>query len=381
MLYYTLRNAVRNRRRALLTIAVFAVATGLLGFLGEIYRAMFLRAAPPEQALRLIVRNRSSFLTPLPESYGHAIEKIEGVRAVAPLGWFGGKYKDESDPTNFFAQYATDPAKLLRARLDIVLAPEAVQRFISNRTACIIGAPLAKRLNLHEGDHVSLRSDFATLELTVAGVYDAPVDNENLYFNREYEQQSYPSWMRGEVGLFLVGVNTGADTTTVPQSIDSMFRNSTASTRTETEQTFLLSFVEFIGNIKVFLGLVCTAFAILMLAASANACFLSVRERTSELGVLRAIGYRKDAIIRIVVGESALLAVVGTAIGCGLATLLCMGIRQGPMLPPQLKNLQLEPTTSILCLVLALTLATMSSIGPVAAVARAPIVSALRNLD
>lgn len=381
MFQYVIRNCFRNLRRTVLTVAGFSVSIALLGVLSAVYVAMFVQKGPPAQALRFIVRNKVSFTVPLPEAHGSAISRIPGVRAVAPLDWFGGIYKDENNPANFFAQYGTDPEQLLAARPELQLSSDARSAFVGQRTACIMGSPLAARLGLKSGDGVVLHNGPVVLELKLVGIYDAPVDNENLYFNREYVEQSLPAIDRGLVGVFLVAVRSQDDAATVPRLTDEAFRNSAAQTRTESERAFLLSFVSFVGDMETFLAVVCASVGLLMLLVAANSVLLSTRERTSETGILQALGFSRSSIVSLIVGESVVQAILGSILGCALAALLCYGIRQGPFLPPQLKTLSVGPSLAALCTVFAAALGAAAALLPGWRASRLSVVSATRVVD
>ena len=64
---FAFKNSLRNKRRTILTIASISVSLFLLGMLIAVYHAFYFRAAPPEQALRLVMRNRVSLAFTLPE--------------------------------------------------------------------------------------------------------------------------------------------------------------------------------------------------------------------------------------------------------------------------------------------------------------------------
>src|SRR5687767_15051100 len=104
-----LKNILRNRRRSILTILSVAVSLCLLGILMAIYHAFFFGEATPAQALRLITRNKVSLVFPMPIYYGDKIRQVPGVKELYVSQWFGGTYKDNRDPNNFFARYAVEP--------------------------------------------------------------------------------------------------------------------------------------------------------------------------------------------------------------------------------------------------------------------------------
>src|SRR4051794_3855442 len=131
---FAFKNSLRNKRRTLLTIASISVSLLLLGMLVAVYHLFYYRDAPPEEALRLVVRNRVSLAFPLPEYYGERIKRFQGVREVCPRSWFGGIYIDNR-PEHFFARFATDPEKIFLVYPEVKISPEQLKAFQSDRTA------------------------------------------------------------------------------------------------------------------------------------------------------------------------------------------------------------------------------------------------------
>ena len=186
------RNCFRNRRRSILTVISIAASLCLLGMLLTIYSTFFFTEATPDQALRLITRNRVSLANPLPLSYQQQIKQTPGVKEVMINQWFGGVYKDSRDPANFFARFAVEADKFATINPEFKLPESEQQAFVNDRTGCIVGRKTAVRHNLKPGERVTITGDIfpVTLELTVRGVYDGTVDNESLFFHYKYLNES-----------------------------------------------------------------------------------------------------------------------------------------------------------------------------------------------
>ena len=138
------KNSLRNRRRSLLTIFSIAASLCLLGVLMAMYHAFYLSEPSADSALRLITRNRISLANPMPASYKERIAQVPGVREVMIIQWFGGIYKD-SDFKNFFARFAVEPAKVFTIYPEYSVPEEQKKAFQAERTACMVGRPLAER--------------------------------------------------------------------------------------------------------------------------------------------------------------------------------------------------------------------------------------------
>jgi putative ABC transport system permease protein len=375
------KNAWRNRRRTSLTVASIGISLCLLGLLFAMYAAFYLAQPSPHQALRLVTRNRVSLTLPLPVYYKEKIRALPGVRDVGMSQWFGGAYKDSRDPNNFFARLAAEPDKLFALYGEWTLPNDQKQAFLSQRTACLVGRKLADRLKLNLGDRVTLVGDIfpVTLELTVRAIFDSPDNSDVMYFNWKYLEESIPLVRRSVVGTFNILAASPEDVPRVARAVDDTFRNSPFETKTETEQQFGLSFLSFLGNVKLFLLSICGAVTFTILLVSANTMAMSVRERIREVGILKTIGFTTGDVLATILGEAVLISLAGGLLGVLLAAALCQGMRRGPMGFGMLQNLGIQPATAAVCLALAVLIGLASALLPALAAARTTIVAAVRH--
>ncbi len=375
-----LKNAWRNRRRTMLTVTSIGVSLCLLGVLMAVYKAFYLTEATPEQARRLVVRNRVSLALSMPASYRDRIARVPGVQEVMVYQWFNGVYKDSRDPNNFFARFAIEPDKLFRVRGEMALPGDQKAAFLADRRGCIVGRRLADRLGFRPGDRINIAGDIfpVDLELTVRGIYDAPTNNEALYFNNQYLEEGLPPSRRGTAGAFYL-LAAGADSVPeVARAVDELFRNATVQTRTESEQAFTLSFLAFLGNVKVFLLSIFTAVTFTVLLVAANTMAMSVRERTREIGVLKTLGFRNREIRALILSEAALISAAGGAAGSAMAAVVCSVIRNGPATFDQVRNLNMDLPVALASLAVAVAVGLVSSIIPAWNAGRLSVVESIR---
>jgi putative ABC transport system permease protein len=382
-----LRNAVRNRRRSALTVASVAVSLCLLGVLLALYRRLFYGGdTTPGQAMRLVVHHKIALTQDLPIAYEEKIEQIPGVHAVTRLRWFGGTYKDARDPQNQFAQFAVEPQTLFDVYPEFRIAESERQAFLSQKTACVASRALADKLRWKPGERITLVGVMApiNLELTLAGIFDDPGGNAVLYFNWEYLRDSLPAGddRRDMIQQFYVEADSKDAVPEVARQIDDAFSFSPYPTKSDPEQAFMLSFVSFLGNLKLFLAAICGAVTFTILLVSANMISMSVRERTREVGILKTLGFSSGEILGMVVGEASLIALIGGLIGCLLAIGLCAAIgaalQNAPGFLSVIKGMSLSPLTAALTLAIALLLGLASSLVPGLSAARISILDALR---
>jgi putative ABC transport system permease protein len=387
-LSFVVKSALRSKRRAVLTMASVALSFCLLAVLMALYRALFLSApATPGQALRLVVHHKVSLTQDLPLSYEKKIAAIPGVKDVTSLRWFGGTYKDARDPRNNFAQFGIEPAHLFNVYPEFSMPQDEIAAFEQQKTACITSRALATKLGWKIGERINLVGTMMpmTLDLTLVGIFTDPGDTEVLYFNRDYLQDSLPSTdpRHDMVQQYYIETGSKNEVTSVASAVDGAFAESPAPTRTESEHAFMLSFVSFVGNVKVFLLAIGGAVTFTILLVSANTISMSVRERIREVGILKTLGFSSSEVLTMILSESAFIGLVGGIVGCAIAVALSLGIAQaahhGSAFVQSLRSFSLTPLSALATIAAALAISVVSALVPALSAARAPIVESLRH--
>lgn len=379
-----LKNSVRSRRRSVLTILSITASLCLLGILGAFYHMFFLADQTEQQALRLVVRNRVSLARPLPLYYGQEIASVPGVREVMVFQWFNGTYRDARDPNNFFPRYAVEAEKLAAVYPEYRLDPEQREAFLRERTACIVGRKLAERLGFSIGDHIVLQGDIypVDLDLTVRGIYDSERDNENLIFHNDYLREAMAGEGMGDfAGTFVIRAESPGDTPRIAQTVDEMYRNATMQTKTETEKQFEVSFLAFLGNVKLYLLSICGAITFTILLVSGNTMAMSIRERVHEVGILKTLGFPQGTILALMVSEAVAMSLVGGVLGLVLANAACAVLRSAPSTYVDMSRVVLPASMWSICLAVAAMIGILGSAVPAWNASRRPIVEALRFSD
>jgi putative ABC transport system permease protein len=337
-LHLTWSNLKRKKLRTLLTLLSIVVAFVLFGFLSAIKQALT-GGVSLAGANRLIVRHKVSIIQLLPESYKTRMERIPGVALATHQTWFGGVYQE---PRNFFMQCPVVPGEFLDMHPEMILAPEQREAGLKTRTGAIVGRKTAERFHWKLGDRIPLLSPIwgrRTWEFDIVGIYDGRdknTDTTPMFFRYDYfdEARQQQNWGKGLVGWYTVRVKDPAQAAEVAKLIDQEFENSSAETKTEPEGAFVQAWTEQIGNIALITASILGAVFFTILLVTGNTMSQSVRERTGELGVLKAIGFTNGNVLALVLLESCLLAVAGGTLGLGLARLvIARGDPTGGMLP------------------------------------------------
>jgi putative ABC transport system permease protein len=376
---FVARNAFRNKRRSILTGLSIMFSLLLLTVMMTIWRGFYIDKGAPDSALRIMTRHRVSLAFFLPGYYRDKIRTVPGVVGVVPMTWFGGKYKDDR-PENFFAQFATDPDEYMKVAADKEVPPDQIKAWQLDRTGCLVDQALASKHGWKLGDRIVLQGNIfpTNLELTIRALYKIDPPNNSLYFNAKYLEESI-GFFKDRAGFYFTRVDDPAAVARASRAIDDMFHNLPEPTKSESEKAFQLDFIAGLGNVKAFILGICGAVVFTILIVSANTMAMSIRERTREVAVLRTLGFTRQQILSLYLGESVTLALMGGVCGVLLAAALMLFVSR---LPGVIVPASLKVTGSIA----AIALATAAFVGLVSAIlpsynaARTNIVDGLRHI-
>lgn len=334
-------NLRRHKLRATLTLLSIVVAFVLFGFLCAIRQAL-VGGVELAGVDRLIVRHKVSIIQLLPESYKARIERIPGVALATHCTWFGGIYQD---PKNFFMQCPVLPAEFLTMHPEFLLPPAQLEAWQRTRTGAIVGRNTADRFGWKIGDRIPIQATIwmkadgsRNWEFDLVGIYEGKqkgTDTTPLFFRYDFfEEARRGRWAAGQVGWYIVRVKDPAQAAAVASAIDAEFENSPAETKAEPEGAFVQAFVSQIGNITLIVAAILGAVFFTILLVIGNTMAQGVRERTAEIGVLKAIGFTHRQVLGLVLAESCLLTGIGGGAGLALAwTIIARGDPTKGMLP------------------------------------------------
>ncbi len=377
---FVTKSAFRNKRRSILTVLSIAFSLLLLTLMMTIWHAFYIDKGSAESAQRLVTRHRVSLTQSLPAFYREKIRAIPGVVAVAPNNWFGGQYKD-AKPENFFAQFGTDPLEILKVFTDFKIPEDQVLAWQRDRAGVIVDGQLARKFGWKLGDRIVLKGTIypVDLELTIRGIYTAPDPTESVYYNQTYVEEAV-SFAKGKAGTFDILADSPNNVSKIAAAVDDMFRNSPEPTKTESEKAFQLGFINSIGNVKAFILSICFAVVFATLLVSATTMAMSIRERTREVAVLKTLGFTRQSILKLYIGEAVLVALTGGTLGCLLALLLVSGLAHAPGLGLFFAGMKVTSATLLLAVFVAGIVGLLSAIFPAYHAAKIDIVEGLRYI-
>ena len=376
---FIVKNALRNKRRALLSVSSVAASLFLLVTLQVALREL---TQPPESSgaeLRVAVRNKISLTNPLPARQRAIIEKIPGVEGVTPFTWFGGKYKGEEGMS--FAQFAVDPKALGTVFSDAKMDVAGYKNFNEQKDSCVLGKITAEKYNLKVGDRFVLDSTVypGSLTFRVAGIYSGTPDDRNMLFRQDYLDDSLG--VPGQVGMWWLKVKSADDMPRVTAAVNKAFENTSAEVRAESERAFQLGFLAMLGNIKALVASISTVVVFTLVLVTASTMSMAIRERFRELAILKALGFRRRELFAFILAESFGLSTTGAIIGIGVAYCAYTFGDIGKMTHGIFVTFEVTPRIIGFSALVAAVLGIVSAIAPSLAVARMSVVNGLKTLD
>ena len=376
---FIFKNALRNKRRALLSVSSVAASLFLLVTLQVALRELTLPVESAGAELRVCARNKVSLTNPLPARQRTIIEKIPGVEGVTPFTWFGGQFQNEGAMT--FAQFAMDAKETRRVFTDLKLTAAEQAAYESEKSTCIIGKISADKYHFKVGEHFTLDSTIypGSLEFKIAGIFTGTADDRMMMFHQEYLDESIGT--PGLVGMWWIKVKTAEDMPIVIKTINDAFANTAAEVRAESERNFQLGFISMLGNIKTLIASISTVVVFTLVLVTASTMSMAVRERFRELAILKALGFRRRELFVFILAESFGLAVVGAILGIGAAYCAYTFGNISKMTHGIFVSFEVTPHIIGLAALVAALLGIVSAIAPSLAVARMSVVNGLKTLD
>jgi len=340
-IYLVLKNLTRKPLRLFLTVFATFIAFMIFGTLTAFQQA-FDAGVDLAADDRLVVVNKINFTQSLPIAYVNRVRAVEDVEAVTHLNWFGGYYQE---PRAQFAMFAVDAENFLTVYDELLISDSERAEWIGNRQGLIAGKSIAENFGWQVGERIPVNSNIFSQrdgrtdwDFDVIAIYegaDPQTDTNSVYFHYEYfnETQSFGGdW----IGFMGVRTSDPERNEAVIQAIDELFVNSPAETETVPEKAFNKAFIEQIGNLSLILTSVVLAAFFVILVIVGNSMILSIRERTSEIGVMKTLGFTSGRIFRMVLAESLLLAIIGGVLGILASGAMVALVNQAPIQLPVL---------------------------------------------
>jgi putative ABC transport system permease protein len=380
---FVFKNLFRKKTRSVLTIASILLPLLVICIMGTLLRTLEFDPTGGRGMFRLIVRHKVSLTNWIFESYMPKIQQLPGVTDVVRMNWFGGAYIDQK-PENMFARFSTsDAERLLKVFDEASIVQGSAKEWISDRAGLLVGELLMKKYKWKLGQKITLKGDIypTNLELTIRATFKAP-DETGVYFHHQYIEEAIPR-LKGFVGWYWIKADSLGAVERLPKEIDSMFENSDAPTRTETEKEMQNGFVSMLGNVKLLVTSIGMIIVLVILLIAGNTMAMTARERVTEIAVLRTLGFQKGTILGLILGESILLSFIGGLFGVGLFVFAFPGFRQGLLYSPMggfAAGMRLFPEVVAVAFAISVFVGVLAGLVPAVRSAQRSITDGLREV-
>ena len=316
LLIYIWRNVTRNKLRSSLTILSVSFSLALMTILYGYLAMQKVAEAEAVKHDRIAVLNKLGFASFLPIAYMDRVGNLDGVVAATPYSWFGGTYKSQQ---NLFAQFGVEPKSAFDVFNEYEIAEDQVTAFKNDKQGCVADKRLAEQMEWEIGERIPLEGTIYQydLDLRLVGVFEAPGNTGSLWFNWNYldEELKKMGGFSGNAGMIYAKCKVSDEVAIVCEEIDAKFSNSENATQTRTEAAFQRMFADMLGDVQTYIRYISLAVVFALALVAATAMAMSMRERTTEIAVLKAIGFSKQRVLALVLGESTMIAILGGLLG------------------------------------------------------------------
>ncbi len=315
------RNLARNKLRSVLTGGAIALAISLVCFLATMPDGLDRMLDSVAANTRIVVHDGAGVAYDwLPYAYLEKIRAMPGVVAAASWTWFGGAYREEEGAS--FPTLAVEPDAVGVVWADWKIDPAVLAEFARRRDGAVVGRGTMERYGWAPGDQVTLTSRDWEIALTFKIVGEIPlVRAPHFWFQREYLAQAVVAkgWNLDSAGMIWLRVDDPARVDPLMREIDETFHNSEAQTASATEKSFFRSQFQALEGMALLITVVGALLAICIVFIAANTASMTVRERSREIAILKAIGFTRRQVFGMLVAEATLLATLAGAIGAGVS--------------------------------------------------------------
>jgi len=387
MKYFRLiwKNVFRKKTRTALTTASIILVLVLIVILTGLLQAMQSDPSGGRGANRLVVQHATGLGNFLPLSQRQRIEQIPGVVAVSPQTWFGGVYKDDK-PENWIGQLSADPEIFFDKIFDDATIDPAVKaEWKATRNGFVAGQKIAEKFKWKKGEHIILKGTYIPInaELVYVGPFNAG-DETNIFFHNEYLNQADWRGANRLTGIYYLKVDSGENVPRVAATIDKMFENSDAPTKTLTEKQFQLQFMEMMGNVKFLINGISLIILFAVTLIVANTVAMAARERVTEIAVMRTLGFGRGHILGFILSESVLMSLLGGLVGVLLAKFvfipLLLAVGNKTSVSIWLTNFRVSPQTLAMAFGISVGVGILAGFVPAIRSSRLKIVDGLRQV-
>jgi len=283
----------------------------------------------------------------VPTSLIDSFKRVPGIADISPVLAFIGYYQR---PNQVIQAYGYFPGEIPQILPAMQVAPNAVQAFRATRDAILVSDDVMGRYGWKIGDRIPLmsgmwlnRSGGRRWDFAIVGTFKAPSSlllRSSLLFNYDYLDERPTIGQGGMTNSIIVRVSDPAKAAQVAAALDAITRNSPYETKTEPESQHTRDSAQQIGDVGLLVDSIVGAVFFTLLFSVGGVMAEAIRERTKDIGILKAVGFTDLSALALVLAEATLVCVSGAVAGLIIAQWLFptaaqltgfVAVEQGPV--------------------------------------------------
>jgi len=319
---WLIKNILRNKRRTILIFISLAFALFLFVFLFTILTSMnqYFNSAHTKHTIYVYSTHFGIHNYDFPQTYTSMISKISHVKDITPIVQLFGYFEKS---TELISTWGVD-YRNARNFLEISnIEGTSWSDFAKEKSAALVGKHLMERYRWMIGDTIILKSSLEIkFSFIIRGIVHAPDGSggNNIYLNLAYLQEIIGC--PGRLSFMFIKADDGTFVPEICSKVETMFRNYPVEVATITQKSFMHSIVDKIKAILIAFRLIGWITIISTFLLVANCIAISIRERKSEIGVMRVLGFSQCRILALILTEPIIVSLGGGMIGTFSAYLL-----------------------------------------------------------
>ena len=366
----------RKRGRTILIFLQVAVAFTLFGVLQGLKSGVDHAIAAARADLLIVHSRLGLFSAPLPVGMLETIRSVPGVAEAVPVDLTGATYQK---PDQQLALVAIRPDSDWMSAFTYTIPSAYDRAFRATRTGILVNAQLARKYHWKIGDRIPLMTYVAQKNGSTVWTFDmvgtftdddVGSQDTNTLINYDYWNEARATG-KDMVNHFNVRIADPTAAARMSDAIDARFANSPNETRSESIREMAQESLQSIGDLEFLIRAVVAAVLAALLFSTATMMTQSMRERTSEIAVLKTVGFTDGGVFALTLAESALICVTAGGVGLAVASLAF------PYASKFIHGLSMPLMIVVLGLVSALGVALVSAAIPAALAARLQVAAAL----
>ncbi len=312
------KNLFRRKARTILTlvgISIGVMAIVALGALAQGLKSGFAALTQGSQADLVLSQGESlsALVSSVDEAVGDQVRVLPGVADVDGM-LFTNALIDER---NYLMVFGYDPEGFAIDHFRMVEGQTlAAARGVRGKPL-ILGRQAARSMSLRVGDALRITGS----AFRVVGIYETGSGLEDAAAVVPLQEAQMLALQPHRVSVLYVKLKDPGEADNLRARIERRFPDlaiATSAAFANQEQMFELldTMAMAVAGLAVVIGGI----------GMTNTLFMSVFERTREIGVLRSLGWRRRQVMGLILGEALVLALVGGLAGIGMGVLALVAI-------------------------------------------------------